>query len=152
MGLQRRLLHMPIIHIDTNLINARQRIDAVNHSSGGIMGMHCVSVLHGQAKTERTIAVTDWTSAQIPTPADWQAFERLCHRLWIRLWKDRYAQLNGRAGQAQQGVDIFGQIDGSPLWGGVQCKGRDGRFGIPVTERELRTAVEAAVAFEPKLH
>ena len=30
MGLQRRLLHMPIIHIDTNLINARQRIDAVN--------------------------------------------------------------------------------------------------------------------------
>jgi hypothetical protein len=73
--------------------------------------------------------MTDWNFVQIPPPSDWQAFERLCHRLWMRLWNDPNAQLNGRTGQEQHGVDIFGQTQGKLRWGGIQCKRRDGRFG-----------------------
>jgi hypothetical protein len=95
--------------------------------------------------------VTDWNSVQIPPPSDWQAFERLCQRLWIRLWSDPNAQLNGRTGQEQHGVDIFGQIQGTLGWGGIQCKRRDGRFGTPLAEGDLRDAVNAALTFEPPL-
>jgi hypothetical protein len=95
--------------------------------------------------------MTDWNSVQIPSPTDWQALERICQRLWIRIWRDPYVQLNGRSGQTQDGVDIFGQIHGTSCWGGVQCKGRDGRFGLPLTEDELLQAVERAKCFEPQL-
>lgn len=69
----------------------------------------------------------------------------------MRIWNDPNAQLNGRTGQEQHGVDIFGQIQGTLRWGGIQCKRRDGRFGVPVAEGDLRDAVNAALTFEPPL-
>lgn len=47
---------------------------------------------------------------QLSAPADWQAFERFTRDLFAAKWKDRNAQLNGRAGQAQAGVDVSEQI------------------------------------------
>ncbi len=42
-----------------------------------------------------------------PPPANWQDFEDLC----LKLWRPRLidAKKNGRSGQPQAGVDIFGR-------------------------------------------
>ncbi len=42
-------------------------------------------------------------------PAHWQDFEDLCLKLWRRRLID--AKKNGRSGQPQAGVDIFGRLD-----------------------------------------
>ena len=44
---------------------------------------------------------------QLPPPANWQDFEDLCHRLWSSIWGTN-PQKNGRQGQPQCGVDIYG--------------------------------------------
>ena len=90
-------------------------------------------------------------SRQFPPPADWQAFERVCADLFRRVWLDPATQLNGRSGQPQAGVDVYGEDKQSSLFAGVQCKGRDGEFGGTVTERELRDEVEKAKLFRPPL-
>ncbi len=82
--------------------------------------------------------MTDFLNQQIFPPANWQDFENLCADLWTKIWNDSFTQNNGRAGQPQHGVDVFGRIDGQGDYCGVQCKGRDGRFGAAVTEKELR--------------
>jgi tetratricopeptide (TPR) repeat protein len=85
-------------------------------------------------------------------PKDWQAFERGCRTLFECIWKDPHAQLNGRSGQRQNGVDIYGhdKAHDSKLVG-VQCKGRHGGFDEQLTEKELRAEVAKARSFEPKL-
>jgi hypothetical protein len=40
------------------------------------------------------------------------AFESLCLDLWKDIWQDSGAQNNGRRGQKQDGVDIFGRENG----------------------------------------
>ncbi len=62
---------------------------------------------------------------QIPPPASWEEFEDMCCDLWRWLWNDPKAQKNGRKGQAQAGVDVYGQPGGGSEWAGVQCKGKD---------------------------
>ena len=59
-----------------------------------------------------------------PPPSDPVAFESLCLDLWKELWADPGAQKNGRSGQSQRGVDVFGCFDGKHV--GVQCKQKDG--------------------------
>lgn len=82
-------------------------------------------------------------------PNDPAAFESLCLDLWQEIWGDSGAQKNGRTGQAQAGVDVFGK---SPKgWAGVQCKQKDGLLRTSVTVAELDTEVAAARSFEPKL-
>jgi hypothetical protein len=41
-------------------------------------------------------------------PNDATAFESLCLDLWKDIWQNSGAQKNGRRGQKQDGVDIFG--------------------------------------------
>jgi hypothetical protein len=48
-------------------------------------------------------------------------------------------------------VDVFGQVDGTGSFHGVQCKGKDGLFGAKVTGGELRDEVEKAKTFKPPL-
>ncbi len=74
---------------------------------------------------------------QLPAPADWQAFERFIHELFGSEWKDPRAQLNGRSGQPQAGVDVFGTNASTGGLEGVQCKGKDGRYGHSVGVDEL---------------
>lgn len=86
---------------------------------------------------------------EFPPPADSTAFESLCLDLWKDIWCDSSAQKNGRRGQNQDGIDIFGQHEGN--WVGVQCKQKDGLLWKAVKPEELETEVKAALRFKPAL-
>ena len=88
---------------------------------------------------------------QIPPPASWEEFEDMCCDLWRLLWNDPNAQKNGRQGQAQAGVDVYGQPDGGSEWAGVQCKGKDNYAEKTLTEKELRDEVDKARKFTPPI-
>lgn len=88
---------------------------------------------------------------RLPPPAKWQDFEDLCADLWRRIWRDDNTQKNGRQGQPQNGVDIFGRPDTGPLWAGVQCKDKNQEFGAALTENELLHEVAKARQFTPRL-
>jgi hypothetical protein len=89
---------------------------------------------------------------QIPPPKSWITFEDLCHRLFKALWGDPLAQKNGRSGQPQKGVDVFGspgQCYG--IYHGVQCKGKEGQYGAKPTLDEIEKEIAKAELFEPGL-
>ncbi len=88
---------------------------------------------------------------QIPPPASWDEFEDMCCDLWRLLWNNPNAQKNGRQGQAQAGVDVYGQPDGGSEWAGVQCKGKDNYAKKTITEKELRDEVDKAKKFTPPI-
>jgi len=81
-------------------------------------------------------------------PNDPTAFESLCLDLWRDIWHDPNTQKNGRSGQPQAGVDVYGQYQGK--WVGVQCKQKDGLLS-KVTVKELEAEVKAAEQFNPPL-
>lgn len=84
---------------------------------------------------------------RIPIPKDWQAFERLCHKLWSQIWGDPNAQRHGRSGQPQAGVDVFGTLKGRAV--GVQCKDKSASSHLSIGE--LDAECEKAVTFLPAL-
>ena len=83
-------------------------------------------------------------------PKNWQDFESLCRDLWERIWNDSNTQKNGRSGQPQHGVDVYGQPTPT-TWAGVQCKGKDNYTHKPVTVKELTAEVKKAKRFRPAL-
>jgi hypothetical protein len=94
----------------------------------------------------------DSRNKQIPRPRHWQEFEELCLALFREVWKDALAQKNGRTGQPQHGVDVWGAVDGDrSTFQGVQCKGKDESLGAIVTEAELLAEIGKADKFEPAL-
>lgn len=94
----------------------------------------------------------DSRNKQIPRPRHWQEFEELCLALFREVWKDALAQKNGRTGQPQHGVDVWGVVDGNrSTFQGVQCKGKDESLGASVTEAELIAEICKADKFEPAL-
>ena len=89
---------------------------------------------------------------QIAPPKDWATFEDLCHALFKRVWKDPLAQKNGRLGQPQQGVDIFGSINSDRAsYQGVQCKGKDRNYGSKAKRSEIVAEIGKADHFSPGL-
>ena len=88
---------------------------------------------------------------QIPPPAFWEEFEDMCCDLWRLLWKDPNAQKNGRQGQPQSGVDVFGRPDEGSEWAGVQCKGKNNYEEKTITEKELRDEINKAKKFTPPI-
>jgi tetratricopeptide (TPR) repeat protein len=96
--------------------------------------------------------MTDFTSVEIPKPKDWQAFERHCRLLFEYSLHDAAVQNNGRSGQRQHGVDIFGKRGGGigPQVG-VQCKGKSADYGGAVTDKELAAELEKTKKFRPEL-
>lgn len=96
--------------------------------------------------------MTEHSSASIRPPKDWQDFERNSRILFECILNDIGVQMNGRTGQAQHGVDIYGRRDSKGTsWVGVQCKGKDAGYGRPITESELRAEVEKSRNFIPAL-
>jgi len=93
-----------------------------------------------------------FANTQLMPPSNWQDFERLCRALWEKILSDPNTQMNGRSGQNQHGVDVYGRIDGNGDLHGVQCKGKDGRYGNSLAQRELRVEVEKAKLFSPPLN
>jgi hypothetical protein len=96
--------------------------------------------------------MSDFTSVSILPPKDWQAFERHARVLFEHSLGDAGVQNNGRSGQRQNGVDIFGRRGGRDgRWVGVQCKGKDADYFGAVTGAELRREVEKTKKFKPTL-
>ena len=85
---------------------------------------------------------------QVP-PAHWQDFEDLCLKLWRPRLVD--AKKNGRSGQPQAGVDIFGRDPKTEAWVGIQCKQR-GRWPPQVlTIQQIKHEIRRAASFKPQL-
>lgn len=87
-------------------------------------------------------------ATHLPKPKNWQDFE---HQIWVLarcVLVDPDAQMNGRQGQAQSGVDVFGirKMDGKRL--GIQCKKHWER---EVTENELTGELAKAKGFTPPI-
>lgn len=89
---------------------------------------------------------------QIAPPKEWGTFEDLCHALFKQVWQDPLAQKNGRRGQAQHGVDLFGSPNGDRrFYWGVQCKGKDNNYGSRAEWSEVVAEIAKAEKFSPKL-
>jgi Restriction endonuclease len=57
----------------------------------------------------------------LPQPKNWQDFEAIVCNAMSQRWKSPNLQKNGRSGQKQAGVDIYGPDDiGRRV--GIQCK------------------------------
>lgn len=91
------------------------------------------------------------STSLLPIPNSWEEFEDICADLLKRIWKDPYVVRNGRLGQQQNGVDIYGYpayLGGhsAKKVAGVQCKNVD-RVTIAVADREAKKAM----GFKPSL-
>lgn len=86
---------------------------------------------------------------QWPQPANWDEFEELALDLWSKIWNDQYAQRNGRQGQAQSGIDVYGTPEGKKALTGVQCKGKDSYVHAFVSKKELDAEIKKAESFKP---
>ncbi|MCK4407264.1 MAG: hypothetical protein KAV44_06285 [Bacteroidales bacterium] len=84
-------------------------------------------------------------------PENWQDFESLCKKLWGEIWKCPEIKKNGRTGQKQHGVDIYGIPKGESEYYGIQCKGKDDYTNATLTEKEVDAEIEKAKSFSPKL-
>lgn len=67
------------------------------------------------------------STTALPRPKSWDELEDICADVLKRVWLDPYVVRNGRSGQSQHGVDLYGypQHLGDPSAGklaGAQCK------------------------------
>ncbi len=85
----------------------------------------------------------------LPKPTNWQDFERIIRDLFECVLGDPDTQLNGRSGQPQHGVDVYGyRNQQTDYLVGVQCKKK---LDDKVTEKELRDEVNKAKNFTPEI-
>lgn len=92
----------------------------------------------------------EFTAKQIAPPKDWSRFEDLCRALFSAVWNDPYAQKNGRSGQPQHGVDVWGESHGARSGTHcIQCKGKDINYHGKVTHSEFDTELAKAERFNP---
>ena len=108
---------------------------------------------HSLAQKQPSGVTNTWIRhLQIQPPKNWQDFEDLIHELFVAEWRDPNAQKNGRRGQPQHGVDVFGSRNGDYAHvDGVQCKGKDQKFGARATVKEFDVELAKAECFRPKL-
>ncbi|MGB1295418.1 MAG: hypothetical protein ACPG6V_08035 [Flavobacteriales bacterium] len=90
-------------------------------------------------------------SQQLRKPENWQDFESLCKKLWSEIWSSPETKKNGRSGQAQQGIDVYGMPTGEKSYYGIQCKGKDDYTNSKLTEKEIDREIKLALEFEPPL-
>ncbi len=89
---------------------------------------------------------------QIRKPENWQDFEKLCKKLWGEIWQcSDTIQRNGRNGQEQKGVDVYGLPHNAKGYFGIQCKGKDDYTKSQLTRKEINEELEKALTFKPKL-
>lgn len=84
-------------------------------------------------------------------PENWQDFESLCKKLWGEIWECPEIKKNGRSGQKQHGVDVYGIPKGESEYFGIQCKGKDDYSKAALTEKEIDSEIKKAISFNPKL-
>ena len=91
--------------------------------------------------------MTPLSQLRIPPILDEDLFEEFCLELRSRIWNDPEAQRNGRRGQRQCGVDVFGIPNGQERYEGVQAKS----YALPLTEAQMQHEVDDAKKFVPPL-
>lgn len=91
------------------------------------------------------------STTNFPQPKSWDEFEDICADMLKKLWRDPYIVRNGRSGQKQNGVDIYGcpehlggRVSGKVT--GVQCKNTH-----ELGEGTVDDEVTAAKGFQPPL-
>ena len=85
-------------------------------------------------------------SSNIPAPNGWDEFEDIVLSASKLRWESSDFYRNGRQGQKQNGVDIYGHDDsGSHI--GLQCKNSVAGISLSIVETE----VENAESFYPKI-
>jgi hypothetical protein len=89
----------------------------------------------------------------IAPPTNWQDFERLTLDYARIHWKNDYAERNGRQGQAQAGVDVYGYNYSANEWTGIQCKKKNNSAAPSkgLTTSEIDKEVQLAEAFNSNL-
>lgn len=69
--MKRRLLYIPVLHIDTNLINARQKLETVNQlekwCGDEVILINMSSTAHGEARTDGNVMRTQKANQNIFT-------------------------------------------------------------------------------------
>ncbi len=90
-------------------------------------------------------------TTDLPRPKSWDEFEDISTDVLKRLWKEPYIVRNGRSGQKQNGVDIYGQPEHlggatSGKYAGAQCKVTDA-LDLATVEAEVAKAKD----FQPTL-
>lgn len=90
------------------------------------------------------------TTIDLPIPTSWDEFENICADLLKCLWSDPYVVRNGRLGQRQHGVDIYGRPtylkgQGSET-AAAQCKRVEA-----LTKEDIKAEIEQATEFKPPL-
>jgi hypothetical protein len=84
-------------------------------------------------------------------PSNWQDFESLCKKLWGEIWNCPEIQKNGRLGQEQNGIDVFGIPFGENGFYGIQCKGKNEYNNNQFSKEEINAEILKARTFEPEL-
>lgn len=88
----------------------------------------------------------------IGKPENWQDFESLCKKLWGEIWGiPNKIRKNGRLGQEQTGVDVYGKPKGEIDYWGIQAKGKDDYSKAKLTGKEITSEIEKAKKFRPEL-
>ena len=97
-------------------------------------------------------------TVDVMPPAYWQDFERLTLDWAKQKWQDDYAERNGRQGQEQAGVDVYGYNSKQGEHTGIQCKKRVWKTkpgadspSNTLTVTEIDEEIKAATHFSPKL-
>lgn len=76
---------------------------------------------------------------RLPEPSDWQEFELITRDAMQLKWNSPTLQRNGRQGQEQNGVDIYGPDQlGRPV--GIQCKNTVKKLSFKTIENEIKNA------------
>ena len=78
-------------------------------------------------------------SMQLPLPKNWQEFEDITRDALAISWRSPNLQKNGRPGQKQKGVDIYG-TDHLGRLTGIQCKKYQGPLQLKTVEAEIANA------------
>ena len=85
-------------------------------------------------------------SYEIHPPKNEEEFEDMCCSLFSFHFNAEFER-NGRKGQKQNGVDVYGKVDGA--WYGIQCKKR--KHGNNLSIREIDGEIKQAKDFKPPL-
>ncbi|MGO7367648.1 hypothetical protein ACC719_11660 [Rhizobium ruizarguesonis] len=94
----------------------------------------------------------EFIDKQIAPPKSWEKFEELTRALFANIWGDPLAQKNGRTGQKQHGVDVYGTPRGAPgTFHAVQYKGKEASYGAKATTAEFDAELAKAEKFVPTL-
>lgn len=87
-----------------------------------------------------------FSTANLPTPKSWDEFEDICKDAFALRWSNFDLNRHGRAGQKQDGVDIYGK-DYLTNFVGIQCKNTiDG-----ISESVIDDEINKAEKFQPTI-